>query len=77
MGVLMCNRGDCEHVMCDRYSARYGYICNDCFDELCSLGVINQSSIKHFMDSDPTHRVDYMDFVRDFLNAEFKLPNED
>ena len=38
MGVLACNRYGCENIMCDRYSSEYGYICNDCFDELVSLG---------------------------------------
>lgn len=34
MSVLTCLRKDCNNVMCDRYSIRYGYICNECFDEL-------------------------------------------
>lgn len=34
MGVLACSRSGCENVMCDRYSHKYGYICDDCFEEL-------------------------------------------
>jgi len=34
MGVLPCDRLDCENVMCDRLSRKYGYICDECFDEL-------------------------------------------
>lgn len=38
MSVMRCNRGDCENVMCDRLSHSYGYICNECFEELIGLG---------------------------------------
>ena len=34
MGVLACDRDNCKNVMCDRYSNEYGYICNECFNEL-------------------------------------------
>ena len=36
MGVLACNRAGCRNVMCDRYSDQYGYICEECFQELLS-----------------------------------------
>jgi len=50
MGVMPCSRGNCEHIMCDRYSTRYGYICSDCFKELVKLGV--DTDIEEFMGSD-------------------------
>jgi len=50
MGVLPCWRGNCDNIMCDRYSSKYGYICFDCYEELCST---TPASIKEFMDSDP------------------------
>ena len=34
MGVLECDRKECDNIMCDRYSRDYGYICSDCFEEL-------------------------------------------
>ncbi len=34
MGVLACDRKGCENIMCDRYSNRVGYICEECFSEL-------------------------------------------
>jgi hypothetical protein len=34
MSVLMCNRGNCENIMCNRHSRTYGYICEECFEEL-------------------------------------------
>jgi len=37
MGVMECNRKDCDNIMCNRYSQRFGYICDECFEELkCS-----------------------------------------
>ena len=38
MSVLACDRNGCENIMCDRYSHRYGYICDDCFKELVRMG---------------------------------------
>ena len=35
MGVLACNKNQCENIMCDRYSYEYGYLCWECFEELC------------------------------------------
>ena len=34
MSVLTCSRRDCNNVMCNIYSKTYGYICDECFDEL-------------------------------------------
>jgi hypothetical protein len=34
MSVLACNRKDCRNIMCDRYNTHYGYICDECFEEL-------------------------------------------
>ena len=50
MSVLSCNRYNCKNIMCDRYSHEYGYICNECFEELVNLGP--QANIGAFMDSD-------------------------
>lgn len=30
-----CERINCTTHNCNRYSTRYGFICNLCFDELC------------------------------------------
>ena len=47
MGVLWCARSDCDNVMCDRYSHKYGYICWECFDELVEEGP--DTDVKLFM----------------------------
>lgn len=44
MGVLACNRKGCRNIMCDRYSSRYGYICNECFAELVAKRTLDVES---------------------------------
>ena len=52
MGVLPCDRVGCDNIMCDRYSHEYGYICNECFNELVSARVGYE--IERFMNSRKT-----------------------
>lgn len=49
MGVLSCNRRGCSNIMCDRASHTYGYICNECFEELVDSGP--NTDIENFMSS--------------------------
>lgn len=35
MGTKKCDRNGCQNTMCERYANEHGYICNECFDELC------------------------------------------
>lgn len=61
MSVLACHRGDCENIMCDRLSQKYGYICRECYEEIKAT---QPASIKEFMasekrDPNETPRVDY------------------
>ncbi len=39
MSVLACERTDCDNIMCDRYSYKFGYICDSCFVELGHSGM--------------------------------------
>lgn len=32
-----CNRAFCNTVMCSRESEVYGYLCGDCFEQLCTV----------------------------------------
>ena len=43
--------------MCDRYSTRYGYICDSCFGELVALGI--ETDIKEFMSLEPNKVAGY------------------
>lgn len=47
MSVMTCYRRDCGSIMCDRYSSKYGYICDGCFVELQAMGI--GVNIKAFM----------------------------
>lgn len=70
MGVLPCNRDECENVMCDRYSHKYGYICYECFEELINTDL----NIKIFMETPKGHdtNIKYKE-RRKYLNEEFEL----
>jgi hypothetical protein len=56
MGVLACDRRGCENIMCDRISYKYGYICEECFEELVNKGV--RTSVAEFMASDKRNNGD-------------------
>lgn len=49
MGVLACDRRECENIMCDRFSAEYGYLCWECFEEL--LNQPADINLRIFMDT--------------------------
>ena len=49
MGVMACDRNGCEKIMCDRYSDEYGYLCYECFNELCETGAT--TDIETFMNT--------------------------
>ena len=34
MGVMQCDRNYCENILCEHHSNDYGYLCNECFQEL-------------------------------------------
>jgi hypothetical protein len=51
MGVMQCDRTGCENILCDRHSPKFGYLCDRCFEELCTKTTID---IRNFMESGPT-----------------------
>lgn len=32
---------DVSDHLCDHYFNKHGYMCDDCFDEMCKMGIIN------------------------------------
>jgi hypothetical protein len=54
MSVLSCSRVYCNNIMCDRYSYKYGYLCNECFDELVALG--EYVDLNKFMQTEPAQK---------------------
>lgn len=67
MSVLACNRGNCENIMCDRYSHKYGYLCNQCLEELYLKPKNTDLSV--FMGEDTRH-ADPIELA-DFWQQEF------
>lgn len=52
MGVLACERNNCPNIMCDRLSPEFGYLCDDCFNELVKLGPA--TNVAEFMQTPKT-----------------------
>jgi hypothetical protein len=69
MGVLTCSRRHCGNIMCDRSSNQYGYICNDCFDELVASG--QHTNIEIFMDTPKTNDPTNKELAYERYNNEF------
>jgi hypothetical protein len=53
MGVLNCDRYACKHIMCDHFSHKFGYLCNNCFDELKAKKPKTEQEIQEFLDTAP------------------------
>ena len=62
MSVLECQRRGCDHIMCERYSYEYGYLCDSCFSELVSTGP--DTNISEFMQGYPTSNREEESLVR-------------
>ena len=43
----VCNRKGCENTNCTKHSNKYGYICNECFEELLHSNL----NTENFMDT--------------------------
>jgi hypothetical protein len=69
MGVLRCDRKGCENIMCDRLSRTHGYICSECFEELCNLGP--EANITEFMNSQKSEHFETEAFAR--FNVAFPI----
>lgn len=72
MGVLECDRRGCQNVMCDHFSHRYGYLCDECLDELRRRGPA--TDIEQFMGTAADRRWsdDQMSLWGKLLEDEFR-----
>jgi len=68
MSVMSCNRKGCENILCDRYSKKYGYICNDCFSELLDSTKLPSE----FMHTDKIS-IAYLDQYKKFHNEQMEI----
>lgn len=68
--IRSCHRLGCHNVMCSRYADKYGYICDECFEEL----VLSRKSVKEFMktEKDILYEDVDMDSRRNRLDEIFK-----
>lgn len=75
MGVMRCNRIDCENILCDKHSDEFGYICNSCFEELikhCVVKGVNKRIVSDFMDENVEEELTFSeDDIRSSLNRYF------
>lgn len=70
MSVLACNRVGCHNIMCDRYSSTFGYICDECFEELKAISKFELVSIRDFMNNKLRYTTPELD--TEFLEEIFK-----
>jgi len=83
MGVMPCSRDGCDHILCDCYSAEFGYICWDCRYELIEFlkrrrpGNI-RAAIREFMDGEAKHQKDeaYDEYVEKSVDLIFPNTRE-
>lgn len=67
MSVLACGRLGCDAVMCDKWSYRFGYICESCLDELDSQNPGTYDEIRAFMEDPKGNPPRYSLNVRDIF----------
>jgi len=69
VGVMPCRRIGCANILCDRLSQKYGYICNECFEELVNSTL---TDIEEFMETDKSKGLfNSSDSRREVLELEF------
>ena len=51
MGTKACTRAGCENILCDRYSNKFGYLCDECFEELTYAADLSEGYIRTFLSS--------------------------
>lgn len=70
MGVLACDRKDCDNIMCDFYSDTFGYLCYECLRELKSVS--GSMTIQQFMNV-PAGRGNKRSYEwENYIESEFK-----
>lgn len=70
MGVMECDRKGCQNILCDRYNSTYGYICDECFEELENKPL--PVDILQFMDTEKGELANTQ-HIKGWLNSIFPL----
>lgn len=72
MSVLSCDVKNCPNIMCSRISYKLDkYICNDCFDRIKGMGILNKTQILEFFKTEPPQQVDALVDVETYYNNIF------
>jgi hypothetical protein len=78
MGVMPCSKEGCTTILCDRYSTEFGYICNDCYEELKQFLACKYSSTQNlenlvttFLETPQRAQYDVQDLVEGFVEGTF------
>ena len=69
MGVLACDRQDCENIMCDFVSRTHGYLCYSCMQELKDLN--GSMTIRQFMNTSVSSNERSYEW-ENYVESEFK-----
>lgn len=74
MGVMECSRRCCDNILCERYSSQYGYLCDECFNELVDSGF--NTDIAAFMQSTSKRNYGDKDLIYEKYNRIFEGRNK-
>lgn len=66
MGLMICERNNCENIMCDTYIDDIGYVCFDCQDEF-----------KEFLEGDDFTEGVIRKALKEFMSTEKETYKED
>lgn len=75
-GRAVCSRFGCTNGECTHHSEKYGYICDECLDELVGLckksGVVTSQVIERFLEA-PRKKLspDEYDIIEEFVRRQF------
>jgi hypothetical protein len=71
MGMVRCYKKNCQNILCGRFSHKYGYLCNECFDELIKSGP--ETNLDNFMGKPFQEEKDRRIAAETRFNTEFPL----
>lgn len=74
MSILSCDVYGCPNIMCSRISHKLNkYICNDCFDRIVKIGILNKTQILEFFKTEPPELIDDLVDVETYYESIFSV----
>ena len=76
MGVMPCTREGCENILCDNYNVEFGYLCNDCKEELiaylaCRPLELTEDAVNKFLETPKSKGYDLKELAKGFVEGIF------